>query len=251
MKISIITVCYNSAATIGATLESISAQRHVDFEHIVVDGGSTDGTLAAIEAWRGHPIRLVRGPDRGIYDAMNKGIAAATGEVIGFLNADDRHADDAALERIAAAMADPLVDACHADLVLVDAASRKVLRYWKGREFGRYHFAFGWLPAHPTLFVRRAMVHAVGNFDLAYRIAADSEWMIRLLRQPGLVSVHIPRILVEMDAGGASNAGPGAFLRANREVWRACQGLSIPAAPFVLGKIARKLPQWLRHLFIE
>jgi glycosyltransferase involved in cell wall biosynthesis len=248
VKISVITVCFNSVATLRATLESVSAQRGCEFEHIVVDGGSTDGTLALIEAWRGHPIRFVPGPDRGIYDAMNKGIAAATGDVVGFLNADDRYANDQALASVAAAMADPSTDCCQADLVFVDAASRKVLRYWRSAEFERRRFVFGWLPAHPTLYVRRDVFASVGAFSLAYRVAADVEWMIRLFSRPSLHCVYIPRVLVAMDSGGVSNAGAGAFLRANRDVWRACRALGVAPAPFVIGKTARKLPQWWRRL---
>jgi glycosyltransferase involved in cell wall biosynthesis len=248
VKISIVTVCYNSAATIEATLRSIAAQTYVDFEHIVVDGGSVDGTLALVEGWKGHPVRVVPGPDRGMYDAMNKGVAIATGDVIGFLNADDRYADTQALAAIGNAMDDPAVDWCQGDLVFVDSKSRKVQRYWQGGEYKSRLFRLGWLPAHPTLYVRRAIVTAVGPFSLKYRVAADIEWMMRLLSRPGLHTIYIPRILVEMDAGGVSNAGLGAFLRANLDVWRACRALRIPGAPFVVGKMLRKLPQWLRRL---
>lgn len=245
MKISVITVCYNSARTIRATLESVSAQRHRDFEHIVVDGGSTDGTLELLRDWRGHPLQLLSGPDRGMYDAMNKGIAAATGDVVGFLNSDDRYADDQALVSIADALSDRAVDCCHGNLVFVDASSRRMLRYWKGTEFRPRQFKLGWMPAHPTLYVRRSLFTAAGAFSLAYRVAADVEWMMRLFSRAGLRCACIPRVLIEMDAGGVSNAGSHAFLRANREVWRACRTLRIAPAPFVLGKIMRKLPQWL------
>jgi glycosyltransferase involved in cell wall biosynthesis len=247
MKISIITVCFNSAATLQATLESVASQRDCEFEHIVVDGGSTDGTLALLDGWRGHPIKLVPGPDRGIYDAMNKGIAAATGDVIGLLNADDRYADADVLSSIAGALADPSVDCCQSDLVFVDATSRAVLRYWRSSEFERRQFAFGWLPAHPTLYVRRELFLAVGPFNLDYRVGADVEWMIRLFSRPGLRCAYIPRVLVVMDSGGVSNSGLGAFVHANREVWRACRALRVSPAPFVFGKTARKLPQWWRR----
>ena len=246
MKVSIITVCFNSAATLQHTLESVSAQRGAEFEHIIVDGGSTDGTLALLDAWKGHPLKVVSESDRGIYDAMNKGIALASGEVIGFLNADDRYADEHALASIAQAMAHPKVDCCQADLVFVDAKSRRVLRYWKSAEFERPRFAFGWLPAHPTLYVRKSAFRQVGNFSLNYGVAADIEWMMRLLSLPGLRCAYIPRVLVTMDAGGVSNAGLRAFIRNNHHVWRACRTLRIQALPFVVGKTARKIPQWLR-----
>lgn len=246
MKISIITVCFNSAATLQNTLESVSMQRGATYEHIIVDGGSTDGTLALLDAWKGHPTKIISGPDRGIYDAMNKGIALASGEVIGFLNADDRYADEHALESIAKAMAHPNVDCCQADLVFVDPKSRRLLRYWKSAEYKHRRFALGWLPAHPTLYVRRSAFRQVGNFSLDYGVAADIEWMMRLFSRPHLRCAYIPRVLVAMDAGGVSNAGLSAFLRNNRQVWRACRTLRIPALPFVFGKTARKIPQWLR-----
>ncbi len=248
MKITIITVCYNSAGTIGSTLRSIARQTFRDFEHIIVDGGSTDGTLALINHWDGHPVRLANGPDRGIYDAMNKGIAMATGDVLGFLNADDRYANDGVLHTIAAAFADGRTDFSHGDLVFVNAGDRKVTRYWKGSPFDRREFLRGWLPPHPTLYIRRSLVEAVGPFSLSYRVAADIEWMMRFLSRGNLHSIYIPKILVEMDAGGASNAGWRAFLSANRDVWKACRALKVSPAPFVFGKTARKLPQWWRQL---
>jgi glycosyltransferase involved in cell wall biosynthesis len=245
--ISVITVCFNSASTILATLESVASQRHDAFEHIVVDGGSTDGTLEQIESWTGHPIRLIRGPDRGIYDAMNKGVAAAHGDIIGFLNSDDRYADENALASIARSMADDTTDCTQGDLVFVDAHTRSVLRYWQSSPFSEGRFRFGWLPAHPTLYVRRDAFKRVGPFNLDFKVAADVEWMMRLFSRPAIRCARVPRILVSMNAGGVSNAGSGAFLRANRETWTACRRNGISPAPFVFGKVLRKIPQWLRR----
>lgn len=247
MKVSIVTVCFNSAATIEATLASISAQSWRDFEHIVVDGGSTDDTLARVQAWREHPVRLLRGPDAGIYDAMNKGMAAATGDAIGFLNSDDRYADADALTAIAQGMADGAVDFVHGDLVFVDPAGRSVVRYWKGAAFDRRQLRLGWLPAHPTLYVRRAAFEAIGPFSLDYGTAGDVDWMIRLLAGGSHGSTYLPRVLVEMNAGGASNASLGSYLRASRQVWRSCTLHGLAPVPFFLGKTLRKLPQWLRR----
>ena len=245
MKVSIITVCFNSAATIEATLASVATQGWRDFEHILVDGGSTDGTLERVLAWRGHALRVLHGPDRGIYDAMNKGVAAATGDAIGFLNSDDRYADDTVLALLAEALVD--ADFTHGDLVFVDPAHRRVLRYWKGAAFDPRQLRYGSLPAHPTLYVRRPVFASTGPFSLGYGSAGDIEWMIRLLRQASLRSTYIPRVLVEMNAGGVSNAGWRSHLRAAREVWRACAHLGVSPAPFVIGKALRKLPQWLHR----
>ena len=247
MKISIITACLNNVTTIGATLASIDRQSWRDIEHIVVDGGSTDGTLEIVREWDKHPIRLIEGPDDGIYDAMNKGIAIASGDAIGFLNADDRYADGEVLASIIAALSDEAVDFTHSDLVLVNPFDRRVVRYWQGERYDPRRLTLGWLPAHPTLYVRRALFRSVGAFSVAYRAAGDIDWMIRLLQRPGLRSVYIPRVLVEMNAGGISNAGVGAYLRASRDVWRACVQRGLRPAPFVLGKTLRKLPQWLRR----
>ena len=249
MKISIVTVCLNSAATIEATLRSVAQQSYRDFEHVVVDGGSTDDTLALIAKWDLHDVRLIGGPDRGIYDAMNKGVAAATGDAIGFLNADDRYADAEALGAIADALSDASVDFVHGDLVFVDPLRRTVVRHWKGAVFDRPRFMLGFLPPHPTLYVRRAAFLATGAFSLAHGTAGDVEWMIRLLARPALRSTYIPRVLVEMTAGGVSNASWRSWLRANRHVWRACAQLGVSPAPFVVGKTLRKVPQWLRRRF--
>ncbi len=247
MKVSIVTACFNSAATIEATLASLSTQTWHDFEHVVVDGGSTDGTIERVQAWRGHPVRLLRGPDAGMYDAMNRGAAAATGDAIGFLNADDRYADSTALASIAGALADGEPDFVHGDLVFVDAADRRVLRYWKGTPFEPRRLRLGWLPAHPTLYVRRPVFEAVGAFSLDYGTAGDVDWMIRLLAGGARRSAYIPRVLVEMNAGGASNASLGSYVRASRQVWRSCARQGISPAPFFLGKTLRKLPQWWRR----
>ena len=247
MKVSIVTVCFNSATTIEATLASISAQSWRDFEHIVVDGGSTDDTLARVQAWHAHPVRLLSGPDAGMYDAMNKGVAASTGDAIGFLHSDDRYADDTALASIAQALADEAIDFVHGDLVFVDATDRHVVRYWKGAAFDRRRLRRGWLPAHPTLYVRRAAFESTGPFSLDYGTAGDVDWMIRLLAGTPRRSAYLPRVLVQMNAGGASNASLASYLRASRQVWRSCALHGLAPTPFFLGKTLRKLPQWLRR----
>lgn len=247
MKISVITVCFNSAATITAALASVAQQSHPDIEHVVVDGGSTDGTLTLLANWKEHAIKLITGPDRGIYDAMNKGVAACTGDAVGFLNSDDRLADANVLANIATAMEEGRSDCAQGDLVFVDPQSRRTTRYWKSDVFARDRFMRGWLPPHPTLYVRKSVFDQVGPFSLAYRVAADVEWMIRLFSRPHLRCVYVPGVIVEMDAGGVSNGSASSYLRANMEVWKACRALGLSATRFVLGKAARKIPQWLRR----
>jgi glycosyltransferase involved in cell wall biosynthesis len=217
MKITIITATFNSAATIRDTLASIREQDHPDIEHIIVDGGSTDGTLDIVDDFP-HIAKLISGKDDGIYDAMNKGISVATGQVIGILNSDDIYTDGTVLSTIAGVFSDPAVMTAYADLQYVDANDqRKVLRNWRSGPFKRENFYFGWMPPHPTFFVRREVYARAGVFNLGLRSAADYELMLRILVKLGMTTHYIPRIIVKMRAGGVSNASLLNRLRGNRE----------------------------------
>lgn len=249
MKISIITVVLNAADTIEDTLRSVASQTYPDFEHIVVDGGSTDGTLEIIERHRDRIAALVIEPDRGIYDAMNKGIAAATGEIVGMLNADDVYVDEHVLEKVARAFSDPTVDVCHADLVYVDRADLdRIIRYWKSRPYTDGLFEKGWLPAHPTFFVRRALYRRYGGFDLNYRFQADFELTMRLLAVHKARSVYLPEVIVKMRMGGVSNRSVLNVIKGNIEAYRACQRHGLKVSPlFIVRKILSRLPQFFRR----
>lgn len=217
MKISIITATYNSAATIRDTLASIREQDHPDIEHIIVDGGSTDGTLDIVDDFP-HVAKLISGKDAGIYDAMNKGISVATGQAIGILNSDDIYTDGTVLSTVAAVFTDPAVMTAYADLQYVDANDQhKVLRNWHSGPFKRENFYFGWMPPHPTFFVRREVYARAGVFNLGLRSAADYELMLRVLVKMGMTTHYIPRVIVKMRAGGMSNASLLNRLRGNRE----------------------------------
>ena len=247
MKISVITVCRNAAATIVDTLQSVARQSHPDVEHIVVDGASTDATVALVRAHGARLARLVSEPDRGLFDAMNKGIALATGELVGFLNADDVYATDDALAQIAAACADPAVDACYADLVYVRADDlRRVVRYWKSGPFRAGLARRGWMPPHPTFYARRSVYAAHGGFDLRFPRQADFELTTRLLEVRRIRAVHIPHILVRMRVGGASNNSVRNILRGNLEAYRACRMHGLAVGPlFIARKILSRVPQFL------
>ncbi|WP_130433479.1 glycosyltransferase family 2 protein [Rivibacter subsaxonicus] len=249
MRITVITVAYNSAATIADTLASVASQSHPDIEHIVIDGGSRDGTVELVRARGGRVARFVSEPDRGIYDAMNKGLALATGELVGFLNSDDVYADPEVLARIAHAMRSPAVDACHGDLVFVDPTRPdKVVRYWQSRQHERGLCARGWMPAHPTFYARREAYQRHGDYDLSFRIAADFEMCLRLLDVAGLRSAYIPEILVRMRTGGESTRSLANVLKSNREAARACVKHGLPGgAGFMLRKVVSKLPQLVRR----
>jgi glycosyltransferase involved in cell wall biosynthesis len=217
MKISIVTCSYNSAATIADTLCCISGQDHRDIEHIIVDGGSADDTLDIVRQFP-HVAKVVSGKDKGIYDAMNKGIQLATGGIIGILNSDDIYTDDTVLATVAKAFSDPAVMTVYADLQYVypDDLSR-IQRTWKTGRFSKKNFYFGWMPPHPTFFVRKEVYDRAGLFNLELRSAADYELMLRVLLKHGMSAHYIPQVIVKMRAGGMSNASLFNRLRANRE----------------------------------
>jgi glycosyltransferase involved in cell wall biosynthesis len=242
MKISIITVSYNCAATIADTICSVASQSHTDIEHLVIDGLSTDDTIKVIEANR-HPNILVSSePDMGIYDAMNKGLTRATGEIIGFLNADDFFADAEVLARVVQAFeSDSGIEACFGDLVYVSEDNRNVVRYWKSRPYKKGSFAQGWCPAHPTFYIRRSALNRLGQFDLNYSLAADAEFMMRYLEFGGIQSAYIPHIQVRMRLGGATNQSWGNIVRQNFEILQAFKKNHIPYS----------LPSFLLHKLIS
>ncbi len=248
-KISIVTVCRNAADTIEDTLRSVAVQRYPAIEHIVVGGGSTDVTLEIIECHRDRIATLIAEPDRGIYDAMNKGINAATGDIIGTLNADDVYSDAHVLEKIARTFSDPAVGACHADLVYVDRADLdKIIRYWKSRPYTDGLFEKGWLPAHPTFFVRRVLYRRYGGFDLNYRFQADFEMTMRLLAVHKVPSVYLPEVIVKMRMGGVSNRSVLNVIKGNLEAYRACRQHGLKVSPlFIARKILSRLPQFFRR----
>lgn len=217
MKISIITVTYNSAATVEDTLASIRQQDHPDIEHIVIDGGSTDDTPSIVAGYP-HVAKWISEKDNGIYDAMNKGIGQATGEVIGILNSDDMYSGPSVLSSVARAFADPAVKTAYADLQYIQAENpNRIIRTWKSGAFRRRNFYFGWMPPHPTFFVRKEVYHQAGLFNTSLRSAADYELMLRILLRHGLPAHYIPGVLVKMRTGGISNASFWNRLRANKE----------------------------------
>lgn len=221
MKITIITVCFNGANTIEDTIRSVVSQTHSDVEYILMDGASTDGTLDVVERHRDKFTKVLSEPDRGIYDAMNKGIALATGEVIGFINADDFYASSGVLAKVASTFADLAVDACYGDLCYVrqDDTSAMV-RYWQSSVFHPGAFEVGWCPPHPTFFVRRKIYERCGMFDLTYKIAADVELMMRFLEVCQVRAKYIPEMLVRMRLGGTTNRSLSNIVKQNKEILR-------------------------------
>ena len=229
MKISVITVCYNSAKTIGHTLHSVRKQTHGDIEHIIVDGCSNDNTLEVVKTEGLHVAKIVSEKDNGIYDAMNKGIHLASGDVVAFLNADDFYKDPEVLALVANVMQAEQLDALYGDVEFFrpgkqDAVAR---RYNSGR-FTAGRLGWGWMPAHPALFVRRALFERYGMLRTDYRIAGDFEFIARVFKHPQLRHRHLPETLVRMQMGGVSTSGWRATLQLNREMMRACRANAIP-----------------------
>lgn len=237
MKFSVITACYNSAATIRGAVESVLAQRGVEVESIVVDGGSTDGTVAILDdvakSRAGAGFRFVSERDRGLYDAINKGIAMATGEIVGILNADDAMSDDRVLADYAAVFADPAVEAAYADIrftanrVDADVRTLPTVRYCSARRFRKWMFRFAVMVPHPSFYCRRELFDRFGNYSLDYRICADFELVMRYLLIHGVKARYLDRCAVVMRMGGLSTAGFRSNVEINREDVRALRAHGI------------------------
>jgi glycosyltransferase len=247
MKISVITAVFNKRDTIAEALDSVLAQSHPDVELVVIDGGSTDGTLEVLQSYGGRIAVLVSEPDHGIYDALNKGLGLATGEVVGFLHSDDVFVDADSLARIASGFYGPEIDAVYGDLVYVRRDNpQQVVRYWKAGMFTLSRLRQGWMPPHPAFYVRRSVYERLGGFDTSYRIAADYDCMLRFLSR-GIKVVYVPQVLVKMRLGGASNRSFKNILRKSREDYRALKANRVGGLPALVWKNFSKLPQFLRR----
>ncbi len=246
IKISIITAVCNNCETISAALDSALGQVGANIELVVIDGGSTDGTLEVLRSYADRLAVLVSEPDRGIYDALNKGIGRASGDVVGFLHSDDLFANPDVLSRIAAAFADPEVEAVYGDLLYVRKDNPdQVVRYWRSGVFSGRRLAWGWMPPHPTLYVRRDVYEQHGLFDTSFRIAADYDFILRLLGRGGVGVRYIPDVLVKMRVGGASNRSIRNIVRKSREDLRALRRNGVGGIGSLAWKNLSKLPQFL------
>lgn len=233
MKISLLTVSYNSAATIKDTIESVLTQEYSDIEYIIVDGQSTDGTLAIIKSYDAKISKWVSEPDKGIYDAMNKAISLATGEVVGILNSDDFYCSSKIVSQVATEFSDRAIDAVFGDLVFVDPDRLdKVVRKYSSARWHPGKFARGFMPAHPTFFVRRKYYQQFGLFKTDYKIAADYELLIRFLYVHRLNYRYLPLTMVTMRRGGVSSRNLMSNIILNKEIIRACRENGIPTSVF-------------------
>lgn len=245
MKISVVTAVMNGRATLPKAMQSLMGQTHPEIEHVVQDGGSTDGTVEYLKA-QGHPaMSLVSAPDTGIYDAINNGIRRATGDVIGLLHADDHLAADNVLAEVANAFTDPNIDGVYGDLQYVARDDEtRVIRHWKAGPYAQSRLKRGWMPPHPTLYLRRGVFDRSGLYDTSYRISGDYDGMLRFLTTGQVRLAYIPQVMVRMKIGGASNRSFAQMIRKSREDYRAIRHNKVGGIGTLVGKNLSKLPQF-------
>lgn len=244
--ISLITATYNASETLLCCLQSVGNQT-ISLEHVIVDGCSTDQTLMIARKYFGHPLQISSEQDNGIYDAMNKGIQRVTGDIIGILNADDFYASPYVLEQVVDVFEDKAVDACYGDLCYVDCQdTNKVVRYWRADAYNYRKFYWGWMPPHPTFFVRKSVYDRFGLFNIKLGSAADYELMLRFLVRHRLNAAYIPEVLVKMGTGGVSNSTVANRLIANKMDRMAWSVNGLRPYPWTLTfKPLRKVGQWI------
>jgi len=244
-KISVITVTYNASATIGRCIESVINQKYPNLEYIIIDGGSKDKTLEVIGKYRDQISQVVSEPDKGIYDAMNKGIKRATGDIVGIINADDLLADDEVISAVAAAFDATDTDVVYGDLDYINADDQ-VLRKWRSGNYKHGLFNWGWMPPHPTFYAKRELFEKYGFYKLDYGTAADYELMTRFIHANRLKTHYVPKVLVKMMQGGVSNQSFGNRMNAWSNDLKAMRNnkIAFPLLAIVL-KPFRKLSQFV------
>ena len=246
MKISIITATWNCLSTLGHCLDSVSGQTYAEVEHIVIDGYSTDGTRELLLSRQSQLARFISEPDDGIYDALNKGLAQATGEVVGFLHADDFYPSSTVLAEVAKIFEDPAVDAVYGDLDYVQKNDTvRIVRRWKSSAYDARKLRRGWMPPHPTLIVRRKWYTRIGGFDTTFRISADYLSILQLFSAPSFRAVYLPQVLVKMRVGGVSNRSLANMMRKSREDMAALRSTGVGGLRTLLLKNVSKIGQFL------
>jgi glycosyltransferase involved in cell wall biosynthesis len=244
MKISIITATYNSSSVVARCIASVDEQTHPDIEHIIVDGASTDNTLEIIQKTPNLVTQIISEPDKGIYDALNKGIKLATGDIIGFLHSDDCFYSPEIIKYITNAFKDD-VDVLYGDLIFVDKKdSNKIVRYWKSKPFEQKLLRQGWMPPHPTLFMRREVYEKHGSFNTNLKCAADYDFILRVFQDQSLNVIYLPEVITKMQIGGVSTTGFKSLINKKREDYLVLKSNRIPYPLWVLFlKNILKIPQ--------
>ncbi len=247
LKISVITITYNSAQTVEQTIQSVLNQSYKNVEYIVVDGESTDATLSIIEKYKNKISNIISEKDNGLYDALNKGIALATGDIIGILHSDDFFVDNNVLQHYANLFTTTNADAVYSDLYYVDKTNtNNITRKWKSGNYKPNSFLFGWMPPHPTFFVKRELYKKYGNFNLQLTTAADYELMLRFVHKHKIFLAYLPQYSIKMRIGGKSNITIKSRLNANMEDRKAWEINNLKPYFFTLFlKPLRKVLQFL------
>ena len=245
LSVTIITVCYNSVNTIKNTIQSVLNQSYENIEYIIIDGQSTDGTLEILNQYKDQ-INFISEPDKGMYDGLNKGIEKASGDIIGILNADDFYIDKNVIEDVVKQMQVENAAALYADLYYVDAENTDdIKRYWKSGRYKHGDFIKGWMPPHPTFFLKKECYEEYGIFNISLKTAADYELMLRMLHKHQVPSTYLNRVIVKMRVGGMSNVSLMNRYKANREDKKAWEINDLkPAAYTFLFKPMRKIVQF-------
>lgn len=248
IKFSVITATYNSSASVADTIKSILNQDYDNYEIIFIDGASKDKTLDVIKTETFSAIdkvKIISEPDAGIYDALNKGIMNSAGDVIAFLHADDFYASDNVLRNIAAKFDEADSDSVYGDLEYVRKENtEKIIRYWRSGSFTIAKLKKGWMPPHPAFFVKKEIYEKFGNFDLSFKIAADYDFMMRVLFKEKISTAYLPEVLVKMRVGGESNKSISNILKKSNEDLRAMKKNSLGGLPALISKNIRKVPQF-------
>jgi glycosyltransferase involved in cell wall biosynthesis len=246
MKVSIITIAYNSAGTIEDTIKSVVAQDYSNIEYIIIDGGSADKTLSIVDKFKDSITTIISEPDKGIYDAMNKGVQNATGDIVGILNSDDIYANKKVVTHIVKAIGNK--DSIYADLVYVDRDNTdKITRYWKSGKYRKGIFKMGWMPPHPTFFIRKSCYDQYGTYNLRLKSAADYELMLRMLHKHNISVTYLPEVITKMRVGGQSNVTLLNRLKANKEDRLAWVINELKPGPLTLiMKPVRKISQFFK-----
>jgi len=246
MKISIITSVYNNKETIEDAIKSVLSQTYENIEYVVVDGGSSDGTLDIIEKYKDQIDVLVSEPDKGIYDGLNKGLDLATGDVVAFLHSDDLYADEHTIEHVASVFKKEDVDGVYGDLIYTPKEdTSKVLRYWKSKDFHPDLLKQGWMPAHPTFFLKKEIYDKYGKFDLGFKIAGDYDFMLRVLSK-GIEVKYLPEVIYKMRVGGESNKSLKNIILKSKEDLKALNKNDIGGVATLLIKNFSKVGQFLK-----
>lgn len=247
MKVSIITIAWNSASSIADAINSVVSQTYPDIEYIIVDGKSKDNTVKIVKSYGNKISKFVSEPDKGIYDALNKGIKMATGDIVGFMHSDDIFANDKIIEHVVEKFKQKDTDSLYGDLQYVyKDDTNKVLRYWKSGEFTIRGLKMGWMPPHPTLYIKRWVYEKYGGFNIEMGISADYDSMLRFLGKYKISTQYLPEVMVKMRVGGASNRSLKNIIKKSREDWDSIKRNEFGNAFTLIFKNLRKVTQFIK-----